>query len=76
MWNEQEEDMVPFYVVHRQKMKLIDEKIRAKLEAKYGKQMDELAAMVVDYVSTSEKAQENNEKRREELLQKASEILN
>ena len=63
------------WLVHKAKMELIKEKMKKKLEASKGKQLDQVADLFINAMMEKYKDEAESEKRRQELAQKFDDIL-
>ena len=63
------------WLVHKAKMEIIKEKMKKKLEAVKGKQLDQVADLFVNAMMEKYKDEAESEKKREELAQKFEEIF-
>ena len=64
------------WLVHKAKMELIKEKMKKKLEAVKGKQLDQVADLFVNAMMEKYKDEAEAERKREELFQKFEDIFN
>ena len=64
------------YLVHSAKMELVKEKMKKRLEAAKGKQLDQVADLFVNAMMDKYKDEAESERKREELRQKFENIFN